>query len=303
MNEEITAIHSKKKKPQVGSTLFNGINMVVLLVLGLVCLVPFLFVIAASLSSPEELIKYNFILWPKGFTLDSYKYVLFSTDSVARSLLVSIFITVAGTLINLAFTSFMAYPLSHANLFGYKVIMKLVTITLVFGGGMIPTYLIVSAYGMLDSFASILIPGAVSAYNLIVFVSFFRSLPKELEEAAKIDGCNDIGIFFRIILPLSTPLLATFTLMFAVGHWNSWFDFILYINDGAKWPVQVILRNILASSNSAIGDTLMMGEDYVPPQDVIRYCVIVVATLPILVIYPFLQKYFTKGLTLGSVKG
>ncbi|HHV32143.1 MAG: carbohydrate ABC transporter permease [Ruminococcaceae bacterium] len=277
--------------------------MVILLIMGLTCLLPFIFVIAASLSSPEELIKYNFILWPKGFTLDSYKYVLCSTDSVARSLVVSVSMTILGTIINLAFTSFMAYPLSHSNLFGYKVIMKLVTITLVFGGGMIPTYLIISAYGMLDSFSSVLIPGAVSAYNLIVFVSFFRSLPKELEEAAKIDGCNDLGIFFKIILPLSTPLLATFTLMFAVGHWNSWFDYVLYINDGAKWPVQVILRNILASSNSAIGDTLMMGDDYVPPQDVVRYCVIVVATLPILVIYPFLQKYFTKGLTLGSVKG
>ena len=293
----------KKKKFHFSHTLFNGVNMVILLIMGLTCLLPFIFVIAASLSSPEELIKYNFILWPKGFTLDSYKYVLCSTDSVARSLVVSVSMTILGTIINLAFTSFMAYPLSHSNLFGYKVIMKHVTITLVFGGGMIPTYLIISAYGMLDSFSSVLIPGAVSAYNLIVFVSFFRSLPKELEEAAKIDGSNDLGIFFKIILPLSTPLLATFTLMFAVGHWNSWFDYVLYINDGAKWPVQVILRNILASSNSAIGDTLMMGDDYVPPQDVVRYCVIVVATLPILVIYPFLQKYFTKGLTLGSVKG
>lgn len=293
----------KKKKFHFSHTLFDGVNMVILLIMGLTCLLPFIFVIAASLSSPEELIKYKFILWPKGFTLDSYKYVLCSTDSVARSLVVSVSMTILGTIINLAFTSFMAYPLSHSNLFGYKVIMKLVTITLVFGGGMIPTYLIISAYGMLNSFSSVLIPGAVSAYNLIVFVSFFRSLPKELEEAAKIDGCNDLGIFFKIILPLSKPLLATFTLMFAVGHWNSWFDYVLYINDGAKWPVQVILRNILASSNSAIGDTLMMGDDYVPPQDVVRYCVIVVATLPILVIYPFLQKYFTKGLMLGSVKG
>lgn len=293
----------KKKKFHFSYTLFDGVNMVILLIMGLTCLLPFIFVIAASLSSPEELIKYKFILWPKGFTLASYKYVLCSTDSVARSLVVSVSMTILGTIINLAFTSFMAYPLSHSNLFGYKVIMKLVTITLVFGGGMIPTYLIISAYGMLNSFSSVLIPGAVTASNLIVFVSFFRSLPKELEEAAKIDGCNDLGIFFKIILPLSKPLLATFTLMFAVGHWNSWFDYVLYINDGAKWPVQVILRNILASSNSAIGDTLMMGEDYVPPQDVVRYCVIVVATLPILVIYPFLQKYFTKGLMLGSVKG
>lgn len=277
--------------------------MGLLLIMALLCLLPFLFVLAASFSSPEELTKYSFILIPKGFTMDSYKYVLFSTNTVSRGLLVSVFVTVAGTLINLAVTSLMAYPLSHSEVFGYKVIMRLVTITLVFGGGMIPTYLIISAYGMLNSYSSILVPGAVSAFTLTVFISFFRSIPRELEEAAKIDGCNDMVIFLKIVLPLSTPLLATFTLLFAVGHWNEWFNFILYINDGTKWPVQVVLRNILATSNSSIGDSLMMGEDYTPPQDVVRYCVIIIATVPILVIYPFLQKYFTKGIMLGSVKG
>lgn len=292
-----------RKKLRVGSAMFDVVNMGLLLVISLTCLLPFLFVLAASFSLPEELTKYSFILFPKGFTMDSYKYVLFSTDTVSRGLVVSVIMTISGTLINLAVTSLMAYPLAHSNLFGYRVIMRLVTITLVFGGGMIPTYLIISAYGMLDSYSSVLIPGAVSAFTLTVFVSFFRSIPKELEEAARIDGCNDLMIFLKIILPLSTPLLATFTLLFAVGHWNAWFDYILYISDGAKWPVQVVLRNILASSNSAIGDSLMMGEDYTPPQDVVRYCVIVIATVPILVVYPFLQKYFTKGIMLGSVKG
>lgn len=291
-----------RRKVKIGDITFDTANMLLLLLMAAICIVPFIFVLAASFSSPDELTNSKFFLIPKGFTLDSYRYV-FSTESVARSLLVSVFVTVVGTLINLTFTSFMAYPLSHSNMFGHKVIMKLVTITLVFGGGMIPTYLVISSYGMLNHFSSVLIPGAVSAYTLIVFISFFRSLPTSLEEAAKIDGCNDIVIFFKIVLPLSTPLLATFTLMFAVGHWNSWFNYVLYISDGSKWPVQVILRNILASSNSSIGDTLMMGEDYVPPQDVIRYCVIIIATVPILIIYPFLQKYFTKGLTLGSVKG
>ena len=292
-----------RKKKSVGSAVFDVVNMGLLLIMSLTCLLPFLFVLAASFSSPEELTKCSFILFPKGFTLESYKYVLFSTNTVAKSLAVSVVMTLSGTLINLAVTSLMAYPLSHSDLFGYKVIMRLVTITLVFGGGMIPTYLIISAYGMLDSYSSVLIPGAVSAFTLTVFISFFRSIPKELEEAAKIDGCNDLVIFLKIILPLSTPLLATFTLLFAVGHWNAWFNYILYINDGSKWPVQVVLRNILASSNSSIGDSLMMGEDYTPPQDVVRYCVIVIATVPILIVYPFLQEYFTKGIMLGSVKG
>lgn len=290
-------------KNNAGAIAFNIVNMALLLIMALLCLLPFLFVLAASFSSPEALTKCSFFIIPRGFTLESYKYVLLSTNTVKNSLVVSIIMTIAGTLIDLAVTSMMAYPLSHSNIFGYKVIMKLVTITLVFGGGMIPTYLIISAYGMLNSYSSILIPGAVSASTLIVFISFFRSIPGELEEAAKIDGCNDMTIFFRIILPLSTPLLATFTLLFAVGNWNAWFNYILYITDGSKWPVQVVLRNILSASNSAIGDSLMMGDNYTPPPDVIRYCVIVIATVPILVVYPFLQKYFTKGIMLGSVKG
>lgn len=295
--------HWKYWKYSVGSVTFDVINILLLLAFGLVCLLPFLFVIAASFSNPTELLKYKFILWPKGFTLDSYKYVLFTTDSVGRSLLVSVIMTILGTAISMVVTSMMAYPLAHSNVFGFKPIMKMVTITLVFGGGMIPTYLTIGAYGMLDSYASILLPGAVSASSLIVFISFFRSLPKELEEAAKIDGCNDFGIFIKIVLPTSTALLATFTLLFAVGNWNAWFNYILYINDSTKWPVQVILRTMLSTSNSAIGDSLMMGEDYVPPQDVVRYCTIVIATAPILAVYPFLQKYFTKGIMIGSVKG
>lgn len=290
-------------KHSFGSVAFDSVNALLLLAFGLLCLLPFVFIVAASFSDPTELIKYKFVLWPKGFTFDSYKYILLTTDSVGRSLIVSVTMTVMGTLVSMAVTSLMAYPLAHAYVFGHKVIMKMVTITLVFGGGMIPTYLTIGAYGMLDSYASIVIPGAVGASSLIVFISFFRSLPRELEEAAKIDGCNDLGIFLKIVLPTSTPLLATFTLMFAVGNWNAWFNYVLYINDSLKWPVQVILRTMLSTSNSAIGDSLMMGEDYVPPQDVVRYCTIVIATAPILVVYPFLQKYFTKGIMLGSVKG
>lgn len=292
-----------EKKLHIGSTTFSVVNMTLLLLMAMLCLIPFLFVLSASFSSPEELTKYNFILLPKKFTLDSYKYVLFSTNTIGKSLIISVVMTIIGTLINLSFTSLMAYPLSHSNMFGYKFIMKLVTITLVFGGGMIPTYLVVSSYGMLNHFSAIVLPGAVTAYNLIIFISFFRSIPTEIEEAAKIDGCNDLKIFFQIVLPLSTPLLATFTLMFAVANWNEWFSYVLYINDGTKWSVQVILRNILNASNSAVGDSMMMGDNYTPPQDVVRYCVIIIATVPILVIYPFLQKYFTKGLMLGSVKG
>ena len=288
---------------KVGSRLFDGLNILVLTAMALVCLIPFIFVVAASFSSPDQLIKYNFVLWPKGFTLNSYKYLLYGSNAVLGGLKVSVLMTVVATLFNLVFTSMMAYPLAHSEVFGYKVIIRLVTVTLVFSGGMIPTYIVVSKLNLLNTYWSILLPTAVDAFSLIIFISFFRTIPRELEEAAKIDGYNDFQIFLKIILPTSTPLLATFTLMFAVGHWNEWFNYVLYINNSAMWPVQVILRTMTDSANSSIGNSLMVGENYTPPQDVVRYCVIVIATVPILIVYPFLQKYFTKGMMIGSVKG
>ena len=291
------------KKQGIGSRIFDGVNILILLAMALVCLLPFVFVVAASLSSPDQLIKYNFVLWPKGFTLSSYKYLLYGSNDVLNGLKVSVFMTVLATAFNLAFTSMMAYPLAHSEVFGYKVIIRLVTVTLVFSGGMIPTYIVVSKLNLLNTYGSILLPTAVDAFSLIIFISFFRTIPRELEEAAKIDGYNDFLIFLKIILPTSTPLLATFTLMFAVMHWNEWFNYVLYINNSAMWPVQVILRTMTDSANSSIGNSLMVGENYTPPQDVVRYCVIVIATVPILIVYPFLQKYFTKGMMIGSVKG
>ena len=290
-------------KKRLGSRLFDGLNILILTAMALVCLIPFIFVLAASLSSPDQLIKYNFVLWPKGFTLSSYKYLLYGSDAVLGGLKVSVLMTVVATLFNLVFTSMMAYPLAHSDVFGYKVVIRLVTITLVFSGGMIPTYIVVSKLNLLNTYWSILLPTAVDAFSLIIFISFFRTIPRELEEAAKIDGYNDFLIFLKIILPTSTPLLATFTLMFAVGHWNEWFNYVLYINNSSMWPVQVILRTMTDSANSSIGNSLMVGENYTPPQDVVRYCVIVIATVPILIVYPFLQKYFTKGMMIGSVKG
>lgn len=288
-------------KKSVGSRVFDTANIVIFVILGLVCFFPFLYVLSASFSSSTELIKHDLIIFPVGFTLDNYKYIFLTDKAIAGSLVVSVFVTIAGTLINLVVTSLMAYPLAHTHIFGYKVIMGLVVFTLVFGGGMIPTYILVQKLGMLDTYWSVLLPGAVTAYNLIIFISFFKSLPSELEEAAKIDGCNDVRTLFQIILPLCKPLFATFTLMFAVAHWNSWFDYVLYISNSKMWPIQVQLQQILNSADTAIG--LEGTTDYVPPTDVVKYCVIIVSTVPILCIYPFLQKYFSKGIMIGSVKG
>ena len=289
-------------KPSIGSRVFDCFNYIFLLLFGIVCVLPFIYVVAASFTPPEELIKYNFILWPRKPTIMAYKYI-FTTSTITRSLFVSVFVTILGTLLNLAMSALMAYPLAHRKIMGHKLIMMMVTFTLVFNGGMIPGYILIQKLHMLNSYSAALVPSAISAFNLIIFISFFKQLPEELEESAKIDGCTDIGILAKIILPISVPLLATFTVIFAVGHWNSWFSYVLYINDPKKWPVQVVLRMIVSSANSQIGNALSVNEDYTPPQDIIRMCIITIATVPILIVYPFVQKYFTQGILLGSVKG
>lgn len=287
------------KRIHIGSGVFSVINGLLLIVFAVLCLLPFLYVLAASFSQQSELIKHTFIIFPVGFTLKNYTYVLTINPTIPRSLLVSVFVTVTGTVLNLLVTSLMAYPLAHTRMFGYKVIMPLVIFTLVFGGGMIPTYILIMKLGMLNTYWSILLPSCVTAYNLIIFISFFKSIPKELEEASKIDGCNELRTWFQIILPVSKPLLATFTLMFAVGYWNSWFNFVLYISDSTMWPIQVALRQVMATATGMQNDLT----DYVPPSDIISYCVIIISTVPILCVYPFLQKYFAKGMMIGSVKG
>lgn len=274
-----------------------------LLLFAAACLLPFVYIVAASVTAPEELIKKGFILLPTKFSLIGYEYIL-STDIILSSLTVSVCITVAGTLANLLFTALMAYPLAQRDLLGVSVMMRLIVFSMLFSGGMIPTYLVVKGTGLLDSPASLIIPGLISAFNLIIMRSFFQQLPDGLEEAARIDGCSDPGILFRIVLPLSAPVLASLALFYAVGHWNAYFNAVLYINDSSFWPIQVWLRQIVILSQGGIGDSTQFGEDFVPPPaETIKMAVIVISTLPILIVYPFLQKHFAKGALLGSVKG
>lgn len=284
----------------LGNRIFDIINHTLLLAVALVCVFPFLYVLAVSFTSPAEVAKGGMILFPKEWSLAAYRYI-FSTDTLTRSLLVSIYITVVGTLINLAFTSLMAYPLAKSHLRGRQVILMGVLFTMLFGGGMIPTYFVVKALHLTNTLWSLMIPSAISAFNLIVLKNFFQQIPDGLEDSAKIDGCNDVGVLFRIVLPLSMPAMATFALFYAVSHWNQFFNAILYINDNTKWPVQVLLREIVILAQSRIGDT-NIDEAQIQPLT-IRMAVIVFATLPILLVYPFLQKHFTKGVMLGSVKG
>ncbi|NMO94631.1 ABC transporter permease subunit [Paenibacillus lemnae] len=283
-----------------GNRLFDIINHSILFIVAILCVMPFIYVLAVSFASPAEVAKGGLILWPKEWSLVSYQYI-FSSDTLPRSLLVSIYITVVGTFINLAFTSLMAYPLSKPHLRGRNPILLGVLITMLFSGGMIPTYFVVNALNMTNTLWSLMIPSAISAFNLIVLKNFFQQIPDGLEDSAKIDGCNDMGVLIRIVLPLSLPAMATFGLFYAVAHWNTFFNAILYINDNDKWPIQVLLREIVILAQSRVGDSSFDEMDVQPLT--IRMAVIVFATVPILLVYPFLQKHFAKGVMLGSVKG
>ncbi|TNJ64966.1 carbohydrate ABC transporter permease [Paenibacillus hemerocallicola] len=280
--------------------LFDTVNYALLILIALVCILPFIYVLAVSFTAPHIVAEGGFILFPKQFSLAAYEYI-FSTSTLVRSLGVSIYVTVLGTLINLVLTSLLAYPLSRRNLRGRKWMMLGVLFTMLFSGGLIPTYYVVKSLHMIDTLWSLMIPTAISAFNLIVLKNFFQQIPDGLEDSAKIDGCNDIGIWFRIVLPLSLPAMATFALFYAVDHWNRYFQAIMYINDNTKWPVQVLLREIVINANSRIGDTGI--EEMLIQPLTIKMAVIVFATLPIIAIYPFLQKHFAKGVMLGSVKG
>jgi putative aldouronate transport system permease protein len=282
---------------------FDLFNYLLLGLLGIATVLPFIYIIGSSFATEAELTARGFFLIPREFSLGAYEYI-FSSSAIFRSIGVTIYVTVVGTLVNLLFTMTMAYPLSRTDLGGRNLITNLIIFSMLFSGGMIPTYLVVKELGLLDSYWSLILPGAISAFNLIVIKNFFQELPPGLEEAARIDGCNDIGVLWRIVLPLSKPVIATFALFYAVGHWNNFFQALLYISDSTKWPLQVLLRQIVLLSQGTVGDIGALDPNFVqPPEQSIKMAVIVVGTVPILIIYPFLQKYFAKGVLLGSVKG
>lgn len=283
----------------LAGSVFDWINGIFLTLFSLVTLVPFLFVISSSFVTSKELVAKGMVLFPTEFTLAAYEY-LFSTRLIPMSMLVTIFITVAGTLINMAFTILMAYPLSRKTLAGRDRIMMLVVFTMLFSGGIIPTFFVVKWLGLLNTYGAYWLPGAISAFNMILLKNFFQQLPAGLEESATIDGCNDMQILTRIVLPLSMPAIATFSLFYALGHWNAYFNAIMYITDDAKWPLQVWLRQIVILSSSSLGDSEFLS--MVPPQTV-QYAVVTLAIVPLLLVYPFIQKYFSQGMLLGSVKG
>ncbi|MDF2649234.1 MAG: transporter permease [Paenibacillus sp.] len=286
----------------VGEKLFDIANYLFLALVALTMILPVMYIVAGSFASDLEIGSRSFFLIPKEITFDAYKFV-FKDNTLPRSLFVSVFITVGGTLVNLLFTFTMAYALSRRHMIGRNVVLNLIIFTMVFSGGIIPTYLVVKGLGLLNTYWAVMLPVAINAFNLIVVKSFFQEIPGELIESARIDGCNDIGVLWRIVLPLSKPVIATFALFYAVAHWNDFFHALIYLSDAKMWPMQVLLRQIVLLASGA----LEMGTydpTYVkPPDQSIKMAIIVVGTLPILMVYPFIQKYFAKGVLIGAVKG
>ena len=275
-----------------------------------IVLYPVINIIAISFSNAANIAQANITLWPRGFTLQNYRYVL-QDPYVWTGYRNSIFYSLSSTLIMLVFTSMFAYPLIVPDFMGKKFFTVFLTITMFFSGGMIPTYLLMKNLYLLDTIWVIILPGCVGAYNVFVFRTFFTALPGELRESAMIDGANDFIILFRIILPLSKALLATFALFGIVGMWNSWFNALLYLQDQEKYPVQLVLRNYLyvidsatiqqrAGMGASLNNSLMANA--IDPKGV-RMAMVVVTMFPIMMIYPFFQKYFVKGVVIGAVKG
>lgn len=283
---------------------FTVFNYVILTAIAIACLYPFYYVAAASVSNPEELMRHQgLILKPLGeMTLDGYRMV-FSNKLVLSGFKNTFFVLFVGLVFNLVLTTLGAYVLSLKDLMLRKPLTILVIVTMYFSGGLIPTYLNVRDLGMLDSIWSLIIPGAITTSNLIIMRSAFLSVPDSLSEAARMDGANHIQILFKVMLPLVKATLAVMVLYYAVSHWNAWFQASIYLRTPSKYPLQLVLRNILVESQT--GDMMQdIGAARSPQvQQLIKYALIVVSSVPIISIYPFLQKFFQKGVMMGAVKG
>ena len=306
---------SPKKKPiissgpvgqnaTVGSRIFDDFNYLFLTLVAFTTILPFIYIIGASFATEYEIATRPMFFIPQDVTLNAYRFI-FSSNKILRGFGNSILITVSGTAINLFFTVTMAYALSKTRLRGRNFFLNMVIFSMFFSGGMIPGYIVIAnILNLKNTYWSVLLPGAISAYNLMIVKNFFQGIPKELEESASIDGCNDVGVLWKIVLPLSLPVLATFGLFYAVGHWNSYFSAMIYLTDDKMYPLQLILRNIIVTAEASASDLSLMDPNFVePPKQSIKMAVIVVATVPIMCIYPFLQKYFVKGVMVGALKG
>ena len=296
---------STKIKMSTGEKIFSVINYIFLALVAAACLYPMLYVLFASFSNSNQLMRHTgILLWPQGFSAGAYEMV-FKNPMIARGYLNTMFVLVMSLILQITLTSLGAYFLSRRNVMFQKPIMLLITFTMFFSGGMIPLYLIIRNLGMIDTVWAVVLPGAISVHNLIIAKSFFSSsIPFELQESAFVDGCSNIRTLLTIIIPLSAPILAVLTMYYGVAHWNAYFNAMMYLSDSKKFPLQIALREILMTNSIADAtDTTMNSVDQILLYEGLKYAVVIVASLPVMCLYPFLQRYFVKGTMIGAVKG
>lgn len=287
-------------KKSFGENAFDVINYFLLILVMLLCAYPMLYIFNSSVSDPQQLLaSRSLMLLPEGFSIEAYTKV-FQNPKIYSGYMNTLFYVIVGTAVNLFMTTLAAYALSRPDLYGRSFFMKLITFTMFFGGGMIPTFLLIQNLGLLDTRLAMILPTAISTFNFIIMRTNFMSIPLALIESAKIDGANDFRILFQIVVPLSKPIIAVMTLYYAVDHWNDFMGPLLYLRSQDLYPIQIILRDILLSnSTEAMGsanDTgFAIGEN-------IKYATIIVSTLPILLVYPFIQRYFVQGALIGAIK-
>jgi putative aldouronate transport system permease protein len=289
-------------KTSIGEKIFNSINIIVLFTLGLLTLLPFLHVLAKSLSSQVAISLGKVTFLPVNFQLGTYRYVL-EQDQFIHSLRNSVIITVAGTLLALIVTVMVAYPLSKPKLKGRRLFLLGFIFIMLFNGGMVPNYLLFKTFGLINNLWALIIPGLISVFNILLVKTFFEELPESVEESARIDGANNFTILFRIVLPMALPVLAAVGLFFAVNYWNNYFSAVLYITRAELKPLQLYIYELVSQTTNELGANVDIDRLMNADPESIRSATIILSTLPILCLYPFLQKYFVKGITIGSVKG
>ena len=284
-------------------SLFDLVLYGLMCMLIVITLYPLYYVTINSLSDSRHVLSQSVNLYPKGFTLASYKVVLVD-PAMLRAYANTVLYTLVGTVLNIVLTAMCAYPLSIPGFFGRKLFTMLIVFTMLFNGGIIPRYLVVRALGMIDTLWAVVLPVAILTWYMFIMRTYFRGIPDALRESAFIDGANDVQILFRVILPLSAPVIGALTVFYTVFHWNSFFNALIYLNSAERYPLQILLRNVtIEDQMSGYVADFFDESDFAVAEQTIKYTVIMVSTLPILTIYPFMQKHFTKGVTIGAVKG
>lgn len=300
----MASVKKKKKRHSVSDIIFLTVNYALLIVCCIIVLYPIYYMFIISISDGYAVLRGEVKFFPVGINLSSYKAVLESPD-IPRSYLNTVIYTVVGTFINVAMTAMCAYPLSRKKFYGRNVFAFMIIFTMFFDAGMIANFMVVDQLHLTNKIWAIVLPGAINAWYMVIMRTFFQQIPEELYESARLDGAGDFVIFGKIVLPLSVPTIMTMVLFYAVGHWNSWFNALIYLDDKAKYPVQLIMRNIvLSGETSALSSSAAaMSQDASIIATNVKYAVVFVTMLPILLVYPFIQKYFVKGIMVGALKG